>query len=88
MFHSERARAISAYQRFINEEVGREARSPFVELNPNDQRVLGSDAFAAKMLGDAWRPRSCTTLQQIIAEACKLFEVDEELLHTPSRAAR
>ncbi len=32
--------------------------APFVEVDPNDRRILGSDDFAGKLLGAAWRPRS------------------------------
>jgi putative transposase len=71
MFHAQRDQAIAAYQRFIDHDVRSPSASPFTECNPNDARILGSDDFAAKFLGAAWRPRSHTTLAELIAEACQ-----------------
>lgn len=75
MFHSDRERAIGAYHRFIHEGFAQSGTSPFVECNPNDHRILGSDQFASRLLGQAWKPRSRKTLEQIIEEACATFTV-------------
>ncbi|HEY6640538.1 hypothetical protein [Povalibacter sp.] len=85
LFHSERQQAIAAHRRFVQDEIGHATASPFAECNPNDRRVLGSDDFAAKMLGDSWRPRSRTTLDEVIEDACATFEVSECFLASSSR---
>lgn len=86
LFHPAREQAIRAYRQFIHEQVRESAVSPFVECNPNDRRVLGSDTFAARMLGEAWRPRSRKTLEQIVDEACATFGVTAADLASTSRA--
>ncbi len=85
MFHAERSVAIAAYVRFVNEALAHPSiPSPFVERNPNDTRILGSNDFAAKVLGDSWRPRSRKTLEQLIDEACLQFAITESALLSPS----
>jgi putative transposase len=84
LFHPERHLAIAAYQRFIDHNVGRPAASPFLECNPNDARILGSDDFAAKLLGTDWRPRSRKTLMNLIDEACQQFSITEDALLSSS----
>ncbi|MGH8177337.1 MAG: REP-associated tyrosine transposase [Steroidobacter sp.] len=83
MFHTERERAIAAYQRFIDAGVASPSVSPLIERNPSDARILGSDEFVGKLLGDAWRPGSQKTLSHLIAEACLQFSVSEQALHSP-----
>jgi hypothetical protein len=80
LFHRERHRAIAAYARFVDENVNRPSASPLAERNSNDPRILGSDDFAAKLLGTAWQPRSRKTLSDVIAEACRQFSVTEDAL--------
>ena len=87
LFHCQRERAIGAYSSFINAQVGRQTTSPLVECNPNDHRILGSDDFAARMLGKAWPPRSRKTLEDIIGEGCAQFGVAAEDLCSASRVA-
>jgi putative transposase len=78
MFHPEVSRARVAYQRFIAAELGQtHRRSPLEECNANDRRILGSDAFAGRVLGASWKPRSPQTLEQIISQACERFRVTE-----------
>jgi putative transposase len=86
MFHSERAQAVHAYQRFINQQGAQSGASPFVECNSNDRRILGTDDFAGRMLGEAWRPRSRKPLEQIIEEACAKFNVTVAQLCSTSRS--
>lgn len=64
MFHSNRPQAVAAYSRFVGECV--DAYSPLNECNANDRRILGSDEFAGKLLGDSWQPKSRKTLHQLI----------------------
>lgn len=84
MLHREREHAVAAYQRFLSEEIGGVLCSPLLECNSNDRRILGSDDFAAKLLGAAWQPRSRKTIADIVAEACRKFDVDESSLRSPS----
>jgi len=86
-FHLQRDKAVHAYRQFIRGQVGQSATSPFDECNPNDRRILGGDDFAARMLGEAWRPCSYKTLEAIIGEACAIFTVTPEHLTSSSRTA-
>lgn len=84
-FHSQRSQAVHAYRQFVSGHVGQSAASPFEACNPNDRRILGSDDFAARMLGETWHPRSRKTLEEIIDEACTIFSVTPEHLTSTSR---
>jgi putative transposase len=86
MFHSDRARAIVAYRRFVAEEIGQKrSPSPLSECNTNDRRILGSDEFAGRVLGSSWKPRSRKTLEQLVTEACLKFSVSDADLCSSSR---
>jgi REP element-mobilizing transposase RayT len=86
MLHKDRAHAIGAYRRFIREQVADTSReSPLSECNPNDSRILGSDEFAGRLLGQNWKPRSYKTLDDLIAEACAKFGVTPEQLCSTNR---
>lgn len=80
MFHREHATAINGYRQFVDCVVSHSTSSPLQHSNPNDPRILGSDTFAAKLLGDAWRPRSQKTVDELITEACQRFSVTHQLL--------
>lgn len=84
MFHTERGRAIDAYVRFVDQAIARPCASPLLECNSTDQRILGSDDFAGKLLGADWKPRSRTTLVELIEAACREFSVSEDALRSPS----
>jgi putative transposase len=77
-------RAMGAYAQFIEANVQSTSGSPLDERNANDRRILGSDEFAAKMLGDAWCPRSRKTLTDLIADACTQFDVPIDTLRSRS----
>ena len=83
MFHSNRPQAVAAHNRFVDECV--DAHSPLNECNANDRRILGSDEFAGKLLGDSWLPRSRKTLHQLIDDAAHKFSISHEALLSPSR---
>jgi REP element-mobilizing transposase RayT len=83
MLHPHRDQATEAYARFVNQGCGQ--LSPFRECNPNDPRILGSDDFAGKLLGAAWRPRSRKTLQDLFDEATERFPVTIEGLLSPGK---
>lgn len=84
MFHPDAAMATASYERFIEDEVASPGSSPLIERNPNDTRILGNDLFAAKILGDAWKPRSRKTLADLILEACQQFQISEAALTSAS----
>jgi REP element-mobilizing transposase RayT len=85
MFHAEREHAIAAYARFVEEGLGNPSSSPLLERNPNDTRILGSDDFAGRLLNAAWKPKSRTTLPELIVAACQQFCVTEDALRSPDR---
>jgi putative transposase len=82
MFDADRERAITAYQAFM---ACPPTSSPLAECNPRDPRILGSDSFAHKLLGDNWKPQFSTTLQQIVDDGCARFEVTVTELQSASR---
>jgi REP element-mobilizing transposase RayT len=84
MFDADRWRAIAAYKAFVS---AMPARSPLLDRNDRDPRILGSDAFAQRVLGDHWRPRPEVALQKVINDACARFGVTEAELHSSSRLA-
>jgi REP element-mobilizing transposase RayT len=85
MFAADRERAVAAYRRFVTNS-GSSVSSPLLDCNHNDRRILGSDDFAARLLGRAWRPRSRKSLDQLISEACSLFAVTQDGLRSCCRA--
>lgn len=86
MFHRERQHAINAYLRFVSQEIGVETISPLAECNENEPRILGTDDFAARLLGEAWKPRSRKTLEELIDNACAAFRLTERELRSTSTA--
>lgn len=85
MFHWQRDRSVAAYRQFVDGWKHETDDSPFKACNPNDSRVLGSDQFLAKLLGDSWQPRSRRSLADIIDEACDNFSVPIKVLLSASR---
>ena len=82
MFDADRQRAIAAYEAFVS---AAPARSPLLDRNERDSRILGSDAFARRVLGDNWQPRPESALQNVIDAACTRFGVTEAELRSSSR---
>lgn len=78
----DRASAIAAYQALLG---SAPTSSPLLERNERDPRILGGDAFAQRVLGDSWKPRSSGPLQQLIDHACARFGATEIELRSPSR---
>jgi hypothetical protein len=85
ILHRERARAIHTYRRFVDATTDHDV-SPFTVANENDPRVLGSDAFAERILGAAWRPRSRQTIEEVVAEVCRDMKVSPGDLQSRSAA--
>jgi len=85
-FSLDRARAVDAYNRFVTQQFTEDAkRSPLEDCNSNDRRVLGSDDFARRLLGAAWKPRSSKSLDVLIEDACKHFSCSPTELASVSR---
>ena len=82
MLGADHQRAIAAYQSLIR---SAPTGSPLADRNDRDPRILGSDAFAQRILGANWKPRSNAGLQQVIDEACTKFGATELELRSPSR---
>jgi len=85
MLHTDCARAIDAYRRFVEGDMESNKPSPLHEVNSKDSRVLGGDRFLAHLLKTPWQPRSRNTLQQVIDEACLTFAVDIDDLLSSGR---
>lgn len=86
LFGTRREAAVTAYDKFVQQAVGVEGlRSPLEKRNSNDSRILGGDDFARQMLGAEWRPRSRSSLEQLVAEACRHFCVTVPQLRSASR---
>jgi hypothetical protein len=75
-------RAIAAYEAFVS---AAPARSPLLDRNEADPRILGGDAFAQRVLGVDWKPRPTAALQKVIDDACAEFGVTEVELQSPSQ---
>jgi putative transposase len=85
-FSHDRARAIDAYRAFVSQSpVENAERSPLEDRNPNDQRILGSDDFASRLIGPDWKPKSKKSLDVLIDEACEHFNCDRSDLSSVSR---
>jgi REP element-mobilizing transposase RayT len=84
MFDLDRERAVTAYRVFM---ACAPATSPLAECNERDPRILGSDSFAHKLLGDNWNAQFSTTLRQLINDACAKFDVTVAELRSASRLA-
>jgi REP element-mobilizing transposase RayT len=82
MFDADRWRAIAAYQAFVS---AMPARSPLLDRNERDPRILGNDAFAQRVLGEGWKPQPGSALQKVIDDACARFGVTAVELQSPSR---
>lgn len=83
MLCPDRRRAIVAYEAFVS---STPSHSPLLERNDRDPRVLGGDAFAQRVLGDNWKPRSRSdALQRVIDDGCAKFGVTAIELRSPSR---
>jgi putative transposase len=85
LFHSELLQARLAYRRFVHDQ-SMPTRSPLQNINQNDRRILGSDTFAAALLGSAWRPRSHQTLDMLMEEARSRFDITRHALISASRS--
>jgi len=82
MLDSDRQRAVARYEALMR---SGPPGSPLLERNERDSRILGSDAFARKILGESWKPRSDSQLQHIIDDACIRFGTSRAELQSPSR---
>jgi hypothetical protein len=82
MLGTDRQRATAAYESLIR---SASPGSPLDHRNERDPRILGSDVFAQRLLGENWQPRSDAALQQVIDDACAKFRATEAELRSPTR---
>ena len=85
MLDSDRGRAIAAYKGLMARSP---TTSPLAECNARDPRILGSDSFANKLLGDKWSAQSTMgRLTELVRDACARFGVTAAELQSSSRRA-
>jgi putative transposase len=85
MLDSDRERAIAAYTALLARPP---TTSPFAECNARDPRILGSDSFADRLLGEEWNAQSATgRLAELVRDACARFGVTTAELQSSSRLA-
>jgi REP element-mobilizing transposase RayT len=82
---SNRGVAMASYESLLS---SASTDSPLQQLNEYDPRILGGDAFAQRMLGENWRPRSDAALQRVVDDACARFGATEVELRSRSRLKR
>ncbi len=82
MLGPDRPRATAAYEALVR---SAPTRSPLLERNGRDPRILGGDEFAHRLLGHSWRPASNGEVEKTIADACAKFGVTEIELRSRSR---
>lgn len=87
MFASDRAKAIAAYCRFLNCDPN-EVPSPFDEISPDRPLILGSAAFAARVMQQAPIKKTRRTLQSLIDEGCQRHGMSRDELRSNQRSAR
>jgi putative transposase len=89
MFASDVNRAMHAYRRFIFDAMrANDTELPVAAGNSPDPRVLGDDDFVRTLIGAAWKPKSKKSLEDLIDEACRHFNVDAVTLASTSRSAK
>ena len=82
MFAANRASAVSAYGRFVDCAV----EPDWVrKLENREVDVLGSDQFVARVNRAQVRGTPRVSLQDLLAEACRRFEIPQERLSSPIR---
>jgi len=82
MLGPDRPRALAAYGALL---LSAPTTSPPFERNEREPRILGSDAFAQRILGEGWKPRCSIALERVIADACARFGATETELRSTSR---
>jgi putative transposase len=85
MLHADPLRAEDIYRRMMADELNRPTPQPFDQLNPEDPRVLGDDAFVAAMQGLAWRPRKRESIEAAIEKICLEDGISITDLYSASR---
>jgi putative transposase len=79
----DRTVAISAYRSFIDDRTA-DDWVPDDEMSA-DRQVLGGDGFAARLACTPLAGRVRQSLEELITEACRRFEVEREMLNSPAR---
>jgi putative transposase len=84
VFGSTRARALSAYEAFLENRDTPEWASK-LEFGGRAADVLGDDVFLARMQAVGFRAKSSETMESLVAEACRRFMIDAARLESAIR---
>jgi REP element-mobilizing transposase RayT len=87
MFASDRSRAIACYCRFVNCDAS-EVPSPFDEVSPHRPHILGSEAFAERVLEQKPIKQTHRTLESLFDEGCQRHGLSREELASKQRNGR
>jgi putative transposase len=83
MFALDRARAIKAYRTFVDaQDAAAWQPSQFMAA---DAAVMGNEEFVARAMQSTGRMTKSQTIEDLLEEACRRFEVDRGLLASPVR---
>lgn len=83
--------ARAAYRRFVQAEAAPSSLQGLEQLgkiSPSDDQALGDDAWKAETLGSASSIRPARSLDELVEHVCKIYDVSEDQLRSPSRARR
>ncbi|HEU5135021.1 MAG TPA: transposase [Steroidobacteraceae bacterium] len=85
MFDEQPARAISAYCEFV----GAQAVSPWepAQAMAPGVAIIGNDQFVARAMRSCKPVKTRQSIEELLQEACRRFEVERELLASPVRNA-
>jgi hypothetical protein len=83
MFGQERSSAVAAYLRFID--AAQDVPWDPSQVMATGAAVIGSDDFAAQAMGKNVSVNKRETLEALLQEACGRFQVEREMLTSPTR---
>ena len=79
------ATAVERYREFMSTPPSYNWGSGELTLNHSDSQILGDDEFAKRMTDAKWHPRSRKTLDALMADCERQFNVTMERLASPSK---
>lgn len=88
IFATDPGEARQAYRSFMDEPDDSHWGEGKLQPRQDNAQILGDDAFAVKVAGCTWRPRSRKDLEGLLDECGRLFHVSTEALRSPSRDRR
>lgn len=83
VFGSSREAAIAAYLRFVGSEDARDWQPPETAIGAGQERAFDRSIARALHASPPGKPRK--SLDELVAEACRRFEITRELLREPGR---